>query len=171
MKQCFASLLIYIVCLVLIAGCKHEGSEILNIDQKFPSSREEILLDAHELLGVDLTTFEQGLEKLFFCGSSPFEVESIYIPSDLRFIDGKTVFVDYHYELNGQGILIAVMLVDDVDFPNHTGKIARMIHEGLPGEQKPRELVGVIEILLPYKVSKVNGYQDVRVPTKGGRLF
>ncbi len=151
MNRRFRVVLSLLIGLILVGGCKHDSIEIL--------------MDAHELLGLDHETFVKRLEEQFIVQSISFSHSPFYL--DGLWVRGSG------YELKGQGIYINYMLVDDVDLPGTIGVLARsrarfredhgmIFKEDLKSKEKEdgetteikRQLVGIIEILLPYEVSK-----------------
>ena len=145
-----------ILLLVLVVfGCRHDSSENL--------------MGAHELLGLDRVAFVKRLKEQFIVqevrlASKPFYLPHIYY-NDAYWVTG--------YELQGQGIYISCRLLDDVDLPGTIGVLARsrarlredhgmIFKEDLKSKEKEdgetteikRQLVAIIEILLPYEVSK-----------------
>lgn len=141
--------------LVLIGGCEPEGSEIL--------------MDAHELLGVDRETFVKRLSEQFIVRDAAYSTPPV--PFHLPKIYYNGHYWVPGYELKGQGIYISCMLLDMVDLPGTLGDLAIIVEasnanmtveeyleskEGEDGKRTEikRQVVAIIEILLPYEVSK-----------------
>ena len=132
--------------LILVGGCRHDNSEIL--------------MDAHELLGINSETFRKRLEEQFIVQSISFSHSPFYLDRRGR---------DRGYELQGQGIYIGCRLLDMVDLPGTLGYVALAVEavnanmtveeylqskEEEDGEGTEIKVVAIIEILLPYEVSK-----------------